>query len=85
MDYNRRQKKKKCSLLNLFVKKYCSDLKKCLTQAHVFKHLVPSWWHCLERLWSLEEVEPCWKNSIIGGRAWRLYSMPYFLLTYSLC
>lgn len=43
--------------------------------ARIFEHLVPGLWYCLERLWTLWEVEPCWSKDITGwGWALRLYS-----------
>lgn len=45
---------------------YCGLRMKCHPRAHVFEHLVPSWWDCLERLWNLWEVEPVWRKDPAG-------------------
>lgn len=31
---------------------------------------VPSWWHCFERLWNSEEVEPRYRKCVTGDRPW---------------
>ena len=43
----------------MVVKKSCYGFgMKCASQAHIFKHLVPSCWCCLKVLWKLYEAEP---------------------------
>lgn len=36
-----------------------------------FGHLILSWWHYLDRLWNLQEVEPWWKKWVtVGCEPW---------------
>lgn len=39
-------------------------------QVPVFK-LVGSWWPCLERLWNVWEMGPCWRKWVTEGQALR--------------
>lgn len=40
----------------------CAGLKE-MGPSHdgVFEHLILTWWYCLARLWSIQEVEPYWR------------------------
>lgn len=47
--------------------------------AQAFEHLVLSWWHCLGRLWNLQEVEPSWRKYVSGGRLWEFIALATLL------
>lgn len=56
----------------------CDGLnEKCPSQAYIFQHLVPGWWHRLGRLWNLPKVEEGHHRGFSGwrhclGRLWNL-------------
>lgn len=43
-------------------------------QIHVFEPVVTSKWHCLGKLWNLQEVEPFWRKQD-AGQVLRAYGL----------
>lgn len=62
-------------LANEYFPEYFNSLKYCcvlnvnaslrgISRSNAFEHVIPSWWHCLGRLWSLYVVEHCWRAKL---------------------